>query len=345
MAIKQTAINKFFHLSRFNTSLPIGLAIFLISAYTLAEDTVVSFKFDWPQSLQGSIENYSHFTNRVKNDGEHRVQTDMIWRSMDFVVSEQSEGLQFDNEVTKSSYRPEPGKQEIEEQLWQLAIKTVPSYTVSKQGEFSGLVNEQEMHDKVSAEIGEKYQESLEELPEHILDELDYLFSSDYHWTTTYNNWERDVGQWVDSEMAIGIDNEEGGTLVLPFWENVELPFRTTTTLLGFISCDAKPGDKQSKHEKSGTSSKSTTCVEIESVSKLDEEAVAQFVEDTNNENGTDPEMQWKPKLHHKLNVITDPNTLIPRATSEIDVLSLDVDGSTIIIYQQGTQNTYNYEF
>lgn len=350
MTIQLNAIQAIFDLSRFRHTRCVhafisGLAISCFCTPVSADDNVVSLNFDWPVGLQGTIENYTNYADTTEIDGDHGVQTESIWKTIRFTVSEQPDGLQFDYDVMKSSYHPEPDKETVEKQLWQLAYTTIPSHVVSTEGEFVGLTKEQEMLDKVSKEVDEKYGDSLNKIPEHILSELGSMFQSDYYWAISYHNWERDIGQWISTEMIIGRDYERDGIMEIPFIENTELPYQTTTTLLGFLPCDAKPGDEESEYEGSSNGSESASCVEIEVASELDENAVAEFVKGKNKESGTDPQTQWKPKRYHKLNLITDPDTLIPYAVSEIDVLSLEVDGFPVIIHQQVIKNTYSYEF
>lgn len=318
----------------------IALSVFSHSA--LSEESTVTLTFAWPNSVSATIESVLNMADTYKGEEGVVMEDKNLWHTTNLIVSDQPSGIQLSYELVKSSYHSHPSEEATLAQLWEFAFTNIPSFVVSDAGEFQSVTNPQEFIDSLRQKINDKFGDKLNQVPDTILNEIGEMFEPDALSVASYNNWYRDVEQWIGLEMVVAKPYQETSVYEFPFIEFAELPAITTTTLLGFLPCDAKPDNKDISHAKS--SGDNASCVELELVASLDQDAVAEFVEKTNAANSAGSDVNWKPNLYYKLNVITEPTTLLPHAVREADVVSLLVDDFPALLHQEVVEHSYQYK-
>ena len=111
-------------------------------------------------------------------------------------------------------------------------------------------------------------------------------------------SWDREVGAWIGATLDQGDTYEAQYTIEAPALQNAPIPMKAQFKYVGRVPCNDE--------------SEAENCVELEMLTKVNSEILAQALEDFLQKAGISDFHVEEFQLEEKVQLITEPGTLIP---------------------------------
>ena len=317
----------------------------LLGPGTAAADTgSISLRFNWPSDLHADVSYRRKKVAMVRG----QQQKSELSGTYTLNTSKHDNGLLIEKSDAHADTTPQSAEGPAELQAIIKRLSTItPDYVVSHAGEMIGVTGMDELRHAMQAELAPVIAELPGSAAEGFTSFLDKALSDESLHAGIDGEWSRMVGQWIGQEFEPGRTYDVEFTTPVPLSGHVGLPTKGTYEVLGRVACDSQPGayaraDASSRN--ATPASVSTDCVELSFNSHFDPDAAAALVADMLESSGMKPDMAFTMKMNYQLLLITEPDTLLPHASSELTAMSaVTPDGSIATSQTETSYKTYRY--
>jgi hypothetical protein len=273
-----------------------------------------SLTFQWPESLTSRVTFRNSETKRGEQFGiQGQLQTT--------VKPSGKENLQVSTKVINKKITSSPNKNKETDAYLQDVLKAVltdiPDYTVSRDGDFVGIVNLADYHKRIQHALIEGLPKGnpdgramAEKMIKTMLGEQTLALLMEDEWNNV-------VGNWAGGSYTVGEQYEFTQSYQSPALGKRTFPMVVTQQLAGSTPC--KPG------------SAVNNCVRLVQTSRVASEGFSRAMEEFLRKTVGQKISVEKMEVSKTIEIITDPKTLLPYRTQKKEVKSMafSIDGKT----------------
>ena len=269
----------------------------LLTAETTVSQDSVSLNFSWPSDLRGkALLNYKQIKSSSRGT---RRQT--FSGSYDFRAEPIQEGLlvRYENPEIRIEGGPQADDQRAKlERALLKATSSPPDYIISTNGKFVRLEGMDRFQENLREALGEVISDLPEEAQERVMHILGQMTTEEQLEKKIMDSWDREVGAWIGATLDQGDVYEAQYTTKAPALQNAPIPMKAQFKYIGRTPCNDE--------------SEAENCVELEMLTEVNSEILAQALEDFLQKAGISDFHVEEFQLEEKVQLITEPGTLIP---------------------------------
>ena len=287
----------------------------------------VSLKFAWPDSLQSAVNFQQKSTKRGKA-------SELKTTYLTTVRPGNSNELVVSTRVMRQHLSSPDNKQQRDyvTALLKQASSEIPDYVVSREGEFLRVDNLSAYQQRVESAVISNLPPALEDQKDRILAMVKPAMSERFLEASVTDEWNKTVGSWVSSSYVVGQTYRFNEEYYAPALGNTPFAMAVSRRITGFTACTGSQ----------------TRCVKLVLTATVSGEdfrsAMNEFLEKTVGE----PVNVKHISVVKKMEIIAEPNTLIPhrtRSSEETSVTIEDNEGNTRTSRDtKDTRISYSYE-
>jgi len=293
-------------------------------------DQVITLKYGWPEGMQATMSMSKKFL--FSKGEEKQIQNVNEHYHLSTVPYEQ--GLELKIEFLKVDVEDSgDAKSEVRQFLKEL-MNLTPNYILSENGEFAGLIGLPELVGEMENAISDMGGHLPDEVSNRLRDMVRKILNRETFEESSKERWNRIVEQWIGLTLTKGVAKKVKRNARLIILPGMEVPIETSYTYHGRVPCN----DQETRRE----------CVKLEATSVLGPEKMGEVLDIWSKNIGLDESPYEKIETQSRLEIVTEPDTLLPHKLSMRRLISgvFRIDGHEKSIRQTDLlESSYQYEY
>ena len=280
---------------------------------TAVTETLVPLQFNWPGGVTATV-TYDATRKKMQgpNESVHAMKGTyrLTTAAVDQGIAVRFDEVKLDVDLGQVAVGPQ---RDFQEALLK-ALSGPPSYLVSTEGELIGLEDMTEFRANLSGVIDSVSTNLPPEARARFSATMDQVLTEETLMQSVAENWNRDVGFWVGSELPVGDWLEQAFTNRMAAMGGAEIPTVSRYRIAERTAC-VEGGEPD--------------CVRLEMTSQVRKESFAaalqKFMKQFAEQGAQVPPIKQLDQ-DQKVEIITDPKTLLPRRISSLKTVAVEME-------------------